>query len=292
MGDELVTGLFRQSGLRVVVVTAGELAREGRRLQRAQGAAATLFSQALVGGLLVGALQKGRARIHLQVECDGPLRGVFVDANAEGHVRGYVKNPQVSWAGEAGAFRWRPALGNSGFLSVLRDLGGGEYYRSAVELVHFDLGRDLERYFKTSEQLETVVSLTELGEPGEPLARVGGVLIQPLPEGDREKLEQLAVRLRGEEGLRSALSGASSPSGPALLKTLFPEADLEVMSRLPASYTCGCTRERVLRALLAMGRNELQDMLTKEGQAEVTCEFCGTQYLVTGDEIRGLLQPS
>jgi molecular chaperone Hsp33 len=292
MADELVTALLRESGLRVVVVTAGELAREGRRLQRAKGAAAALFSQALVGGLLVGALQKGRARIHLQIECDGPLRGVFVDANAEGHVRGYVKNPQVSWEGEAGAFRWRPALGNSGFLSVLRDLGGGEYYRSAVELVHFDLGQDLQRYFKTSEQLETVLSLTALADAGEPLARVAGVLIQPLPEGDREALERLALRLEGEKGLRGALGGTPAPSAPALLRTLFPEADLEVMSRLPARYSCGCSRERVHRALLAMGRAELQDMLAKEGQAEVTCEFCSTQYLVTGDEIRGLLQPS
>src|SRR4051794_15601976 len=114
MGDELVTALLRESGLRVVLVTAGGLAREARDLQDAEGDSAILFGLGLAGGLLLGALQKAPSRVHLQLECDGPLRGLFVDANAEGRVRGYVKNPAVLWGGGSGAFRWRAALGNSG----------------------------------------------------------------------------------------------------------------------------------------------------------------------------------
>src|SRR5688572_10462194 len=97
MADEVVTTLLRDQGLRVLLVTAGELAREGRRVQHAEGAAGALFSMGLMGGLLMGALQKGETRVHLQLECDGPLRGFFVDADAEGRVRGYVKNPLVTW---------------------------------------------------------------------------------------------------------------------------------------------------------------------------------------------------
>jgi molecular chaperone Hsp33 len=285
-----VTALLREHGLRVALVNAGEVAREGRRVQKAEGAAASLFGIGLAGGLLMGALLKGRSRIHLQLECDGPLRGLFVEANAEGEVRGYVKNPRFGLEGDSGAFRWRPALGNGGFLSVLRDLGGGEYYRSSVELEHFELARDLERYYQTSEQLETLIRLETVSEPQEPLRSVVGLLVQPLPGGDRAFLKELDGRMR-EQRLQ-ALLARDPPTSAALLKALFPGPDLEVMSRFPIRYVCGCSLDRVKRALLAMGRQELQTMLAEEGKAEVTCEFCGTHYRVSGTEIQALLQPS
>lgn len=291
MGDELVTALLREHGLRVALVNAGKVAREGRTRQGAEGAAASLFGLGLAGGLLMGAMLKGRSRINLQLECDGPLRGLFVEANAEGEVRGYVKNPRFEMEGGSGEFRWRPALGNSGFLSVMRDLGGGEYYRSSVELEHFNLARNLETYYRASEQLETLVRLETVGAPGEPLAEVVGLLVQPLPDGDRDFMKAVDARLRSD-GLPPLLANHPGATATVLLQQLFPEPDLEVMSRFPTRYTCGCSLERVQRALLAMGRQELEAMLKEEGKAEVTCEFCGTHYRVSGAEIRALLQPS
>jgi molecular chaperone Hsp33 len=295
MADEWVSAILKEHGLRVVLVNAGGVAREGRRVQQAQGAAATLFGLGLSAGLLMGALLKDRARVHLQLECAGPLRGIFVDANAEGDVRGYVKNAQFAVEGEHGRFRWRPALGNSGFLSVLRDLGGGEYYRSSVELKAFDLAQDLQNYYTLSEQTDTLVRLESVPDQDDALGSVAGLLIQLLPQGDRDQWKILDAELPSEGWLRPLLDGApaghrDSPS--AWMQTLFPRPkfELEMMGRMPVRYHCGCSMERVQRALLAVGPAELEDMIEKDGKAEVTCEFCGTLYRVLAPELRQLLQ--
>jgi molecular chaperone Hsp33 len=249
------------------------------------------MAQGLTAGALLASLQKSDSRVNLQLECDGPLRGLFVDGETSGVLRGYAKNPLVSQVGGEGEYHWRPALGNKGFLSVLRDLGGGEYYRSSVELESFELAKDLERYFAISDQLPTRVYLTVLptqadGKP-EPLGLVAGMLLQPLPDGDPEAFRALGDRLARE--FESTVKAHAGQGATALLKALVPQADLEVMSRYPVSFTCSCGKERVKRALLSLGRAELEDILAKEGQAEADCHFCTTHYVVSGDEIRELL---
>ncbi|WP_257452241.1 Hsp33 family molecular chaperone HslO [Archangium lipolyticum] len=291
MADELVSGLLKETDLRVVLVTASELARRARELHRSATASASLMAQGLTAGALLAALQKSDSRINLQLECDGPLRGLFVDGDTSGVLRGYVKNPLVSHLGAEGQYHWRPALGNKGYLSVLRDLGGGEYYRSSVELESFDLARDLERYFTISDQLPSRVYLTVLPEKsdgtGEPLGLVVGLLLQPLPDGDRGAFQALGDRL--VKDFEPAVRAHAAQGATALLKALVPQADLEVMSRYPISFTCSCSKDRVKRALMSMGREELEDILAKEGKAEADCHFCTTHYVVTGDEIRALL---
>jgi len=291
MADELVSGLLKDSDLRVVLVTTGELSRHARDVHKAEPASAALFAQGLTAAALLGSLQKKEdSRINLQLECDGPLRGLFVDGDSSGVVRGYVKNPYVSHLGSEGHYRWRTALGNKGFLSVLRDLGEGEYYRSSVELEHFDLAKDLERYFTVSDQVASRVFLAVLpaGEGGsEPLGTVVGLLVQTLPDGDREEFQVLGERLARD--FERTVAEQASQGAPALLRALVPQPDLDVMSRYPLRYTCTCSKDRVKRALLAMGREELEDLLAKDGKAEATCHFCTTYYEVSGEEIREIL---
>ncbi|MFY1826720.1 Hsp33 family molecular chaperone HslO [Myxococcus fulvus] len=292
MSDELVSGLLKKSDVRVVLALTTQLSRQARATHHTAPAAAALLSQALTAAALLGALQKGDSRVNLQLECDGPLRGLFVDGDTSGLVRGYVKNTLVEYTGSDDQYHWRPVLGNKGFLSVLRDLGGGEHYRSLVELERFDLAGDLERYFHQSDQLPSHVVLAQLpaevgGKP-ESLGIVAGLLVQPLPGADLEVFQALGERLRrdAEGALR-----ANAPAGAsAVLRALLPEADFEVMARYPLRFGCSCSEDRVKRALLAMGREELQDLLEKEGQAEATCQFCTTRYVIPGDEIRRMLE--
>ncbi|HZI04453.1 MAG TPA: Hsp33 family molecular chaperone HslO [Archangium sp.] len=291
MADELVSGLLKETDLRVVLVTASELARRARELHRSATASALLMAEGLTAGALLASQQKSDSRVNLQLECDGPLRGLFVDADTTGVLRGYAKNPLVSHLGAEGAYHWRPALGNKGYLSVMRDLGGGEYYRSAVELEAFDLARDLERYFAMSDQLPTRVYLTVLpgvadGAP-EPLGTVAGLFLQPLPDGDQAAFRELGDRLARD--FEPTLKAHGGQGATALLKALVPQTDLEVMSRYPVSFTCSCSKDRVKRALVTMGRAELEDILANEGEAKADCHFCTTHYVVTREEIREIL---
>ncbi|HEX8818883.1 MAG TPA: Hsp33 family molecular chaperone HslO [Archangium sp.] len=291
MADELVSGLLKQTDLRVVLVTASELSRRARELHRSATASALLMAQGLTAGALLASLQKSDSRVNLQLECDGPLRGLFVDGDTTGVLRGYAKNPLITHVGNEGEYHWRPALGNKGFLSVLRDLGGGEYYRSSVELESFDLARDLERYFTISDQLPTRVYLSVLPARGdgaaEPLGTVAGLLLQPLPNGDQEAFRALGDKLAQQ--FEPTVRAQSSQGALGLLKALVPQADLEVMSRYPVSFTCSCSKDRVKRALLSLGRDELEDILATDGKAEADCHFCTTHYVVDGEELRALL---
>jgi molecular chaperone Hsp33 len=289
MSDELLTGLLPGPGLRVLLASTTGLCRKGRDLHQCHPAAATLFAQGMTAGLLLASLQKEDSRVNLQLECDGPLRGMFVDANSRGSVRGYVKNPNVEFTGAPGQFAYRPVLGNSGFLSVLRDRGQGDFYRSAVELKTFDIAADLENYFDQSEQIRTPVFLEAVAQGEEPLFCVGGMLLQSLPDGDRVALESWSKRLREEGGFSTVVRKAPSAGIESWAEALFPGEVWAPMVRGPLSYQCHCSRQRVLDALASIGQADLQDILDKDGKAEMTCEFCMTRYDITGAELRQLL---
>ncbi len=292
MADELVSGLLKDVDVRVVLALTSELSRQARATHKSEQASAVLLSQGLTAAALMGALQKSDTRINVQLECDGPLRGFFVDGDNSGLLRGYTKNPYVAHIGAEGKYHWRPVLGNKGYISVLRDIGEGEFYRSSVELERFDFVEDLERYFTISEQVATHLKVEQLPSAGnggsEPLGIVAGVLLQPLPNGDRESFQALGAEIK--QHFREVLQAHAAAGGAAILKALLPgRSDLEIMSRYPLRFACSCNRERVRRALLAMGREELTDMLEKDGKAEVTCEFCTTQYVIPAEEIREML---
>ncbi len=289
MSDELVSGLLQEADLRVLLVTSTQLSREAARLHGTAPASGAMLAQALTSAALLEGLRKDQARINVQIECDGPLRGLFVDAD-HGNLRGYVKNSQVAYAGNPNAFRWRPVLGNGGFLSVLRDQGGGDVYRSSVKLEALELDLDLERYFDISDQLPAAVFLEVLHEPAEPLGAVAGMIIQPLPDGDLKVLKHLKESLREASALRRAMEANPSASATDLLRAVLKErSDLDVMETHPVQYRCTCSVERVHRALLAMGKAELQSLHDEQGHAEVGCEFCGRQYVVPKSEVARLL---
>jgi len=288
MSDRVLRAYLPESKLQLIFVLATDVARKGREIQKAYPTAAGLFAQTLTSGLLLGALQKGDARLNLQIECDGPVRGLFADAKPNGEVRGYIKNPQVDFPGRAGPFRAAGALGRKGYVSVLRDMNG-EVYRGSVDL---DTGRGdteiadlLHRYFHQSEQVETGIALTVRPHGEEPLGEVAGLLVQALPDGDREKLRGAIDRLRAD-WLDTASFELES------LAELFEGERPVLIDQHPALYNCGCSRERALRAVTAMGREEIADLWEKEGKAEATCEFCGAHYVIPGEELLGLIFPA
>ena len=284
VADAVVRTLLNESNLKVSVVVATQVAREARKRHALASASASLFAQGLAAGALMASLQKEETRINLQLECDGPLRGYFVDASGSGAMRGYVKNPNVEVELAEGQFQWRAALGNSGFISVLRDMGG-EYYRSSVELTTMQLQDDLNHYFRVSEQIATrvMLQLTHLGD--ENLGVMAGVLVQALPDGDLKALDALAAAL--PERLR-AWCDAGGGEAEALLAALLPG---EVpIARTDVRFECTCSKERALNTLAAFGADEIQEIVDTMGSTAVTCQFCGTKHEITLVDLWDLLE--
>jgi molecular chaperone Hsp33 len=281
--DHLVRGLVESRGLRVLYARVTDTARMARMLHGCYPSTAYLFAEALAGGVLLGALQKDKARVNLQVECDGPLKGLFVDADAEGNVRGYVRRPEVNFPGDpiAGA---KAALGRSGYLSVLRDLGEGNLYRASVELREFDLGRDLRRYFNDSEQVSTELAVVVLPRDAEPLGEVAGILVQKLPDGDDGEMKAIRARLQSGAFAAALQAGVS---GQGAIRRVVGDG-FELLADLEIAYRCSCSRERAYAAVSVLGREGVDDVIAKDKQAEITCEFCRQRYVITEDELRDM----
>lgn len=285
MSDSVVRTLLEEPGLKVSVGVVTLAAREARQRHRLQSASASLLAQGLVGGALMASLQKGETRINLQLECDGPFRGFLVDAGANGELRGYAKNPDLDIELREGEFQWRAALGNSGFISVLRDIGG-EYYRSSVELTSMHLAEDLNHYFATSDQVATRVAITVARDGAEGLGVVAGVLVQTLPDGDAAALAREGQTL--EARLQAWAAAAGPHTAVDLLGALFPH--VAPMIETPVRFACTCSKERALGTLESMGVDDVQHIVDTLGSTAVTCHFCGTRHEITLLDLWGILE--
>lgn len=283
MIDRLCRGLVPSRGLRVVFVRVGDTARMARTLHGLASTSARLFAEALAAGALLGALQKDDGRVNLQLECDGPLGGLFVDADPDGNVRGYVRRPAIAFPGDP-ARGARAALGGSGYLSVLRELGGGQHYRSAVELRELELAGDLRRWFDASEQVATALDVAVAPSEREPLADVVGLLVQRLPDGDDAAIEEARARLAGGALRRAA--GAGLGAQDAIREAVGEGFDL--LADLEIAYRCGCSHARARAAVSALGARGVADVLANEREAVITCEFCKARYVVAEPELRDM----
>jgi molecular chaperone Hsp33 len=282
MSDRICRGLYPSRGLRVVFARVTETARLARMLHGLYPTSAWLFAQALAGGVLLGALQKREGeRVNLQLECDGPLGGLLVDADAAGNVRGYVRHAAVHFPGDP-ARGAHAALGGTGHLTVLRPLAEGGYYRSTVELESFDLAADLRRWFARSEQVATALDLCVLPRGDEPLGEVAGLLVQRLPDGDDRAVE--AARARVAEGaLAEAL--AADPHPQAAIEAVLG-GGFDLMADLEVAYRCGCDHGRARAAASALGVQGIDEILAAERRMVIDCQFCKKQYVIDEAELR------
>jgi molecular chaperone Hsp33 len=273
--DRLTRALHPGHGLRALVVRVGDLARMTRLLHGLAPTSARLFAEGLAAAALLGALQKDEERVNLQLECDGPLRGLFVDADPAGNLRGYVRGPEVDLPGDPAAAALA-ALGGGGFLSVLRVRTDGTFYRSSVELRREPLAWAVRRWFAASDQVETALALEVLPRGDEPLGQVAGLLVQRLPGG-----EGAAVVDARDAIDAGALDAGLEASAPALaLLEAVAGPGWEVLAEQEVAYRCGCSLERVRNAVTALGADGLADLAATVGQAEVDCEFCHAHYLL------------
>ena len=276
-GDHVLHGLLPEPGIRVLVASCGATAAHAARLHGCAPTASYALSHLFTGAVLVAGLGKDAQRVTLQIAGEGPLRGAFVDASADGAVRSFIRSQGVDPAPGRDPEDLIASFGRGALVSVLREQPDGKLYRATVELEDRRLDAVLERYFRSSEQIPTAVVIrVERDEHRAPAGCVG-ILLQRLPDGDEAALASLVSELRSVERW---------PESPASLPAL---AKLQLLSRVPVEYRCSCNRDRALAGVAAAGRAELEDMIVKDGGARLTCEFCRTEYVFDADELRAIL---
>ncbi len=241
----------------------------------------------LTGAALMGPYLKGRERITLQINGDGPVRALVADVAAGGRVRGYPVRPRSELPlNDRGKFDVGGIVGR-GFLHVTRTFDTGLPYTSAVPLATGEIGDDLAHYFAHSEQIPTVVGVGVLANPQGVLA-AGGFLAHCLPGADENTIEVLEKNARSLPQVSTLIRRGLSPED--IVASVGQTLAARVTHVQPVAFACSCSRERVVRALIGLGLSELQSMMRADDDTEAVCDFCGRRYYFSPQEIGEIVE--
>ena len=291
MGDYMVRATAANAQVHAFAVTTKELVETARQAHNTSPVVTAALGRLLTAGVMMGSMLKGDDDLlTLQVRGDGPVRDLTVTANAKGEVKGYATVPDVILPANAkGKLDVGGAVGR-GTLSVIRDLGLKEPYVGQTALVTGEIGDDLTSYFATSEQTPSSVGLGVLMEKTNTVRCAGGFIIQLMPFCDEKVIEKLEQRLAEVNSVTAFLDEGLTPE--QILEKLLGDMDLVINDTVPTQFYCNCSRERVSKALIAVGRKELNEMIQEAKPVELKCHFCNSAYEFSTEDLKELLRKS
>ena len=289
MADQIIRVLAKNAPVKASVITARDMVERARQIHRTLPVATAALGRGLMAASMMGnQLKEENGSVTLRIKGDGPLGGITVVSDSQGNARGYVVNPAVELPLKGPAkLDVGAAVGKDGSLTVIKDLCMKEPYVGTVPLVSGEIAEDLTSYFAESEQVPSACALGVLVDVDQSVLCAGGYLIQLLPGADEAAISAIERGIEKVGPVTEALRSGLDAQG--LVKQVLSEFELEILSAEPVEYRCYCSRERVTRALISMGRQELESLIQEQGQAELTCQFCDKVYHYTKEELETLL---
>lgn len=290
--DELVRMITHDGGIKAMAVTGKELVERARELHKTWPVATAALGRTLLGCSMIGAdLKNEDGSVTLRVKGDGPLGAVIAVSDSQGNVRGYLQNGQVDLPRKGpGKLDVGSAVGKDGTLTVIKDMGMKDPYVGSVQLVSGEIAEDLTAYFAESEQIPTACALGVLVDPDGSVNCAGGYVVQLLPGAEKDAAGKLEEAVRKLGPVTGVLREGTDAVG--LLEQLLAGMEPELLSRTPVEYKCYCNRDRVVKAMISLGRAELESMAEEQGGAELTCQFCDAVYTFSAEELRALADTS
>jgi molecular chaperone Hsp33 len=287
LSDYLVRSITKDGSIRGLAAATTALVEEARRRHGAYPTAAAALGRALTGAALLGAGLKTGQRVALKFEGDGPLKKILVEAESNGAVRGYVGEPGVHLPPKQGKLDVSGALGRNGLLTVIKDLRLKEPYQGIVQLVSGEIAEDLAFYLAESEQVPSALALGVYVETDGRVAAAGGFLIQTLPPVQEEVLEGLIGRVRQLPPVTDLLRAGQTPE--EVLAAIYADLPYHILEKYALAWQCSCSRERVEKALVTLGREELAKLAAQGESATITCEFCRQEYIFQAEDLQRIM---
>ncbi len=289
--DYMIRATAANAQIRAFAATTKDLVDTARTTHQTSPVITAALGRFLTGGVMMGAMLKGDDDLlTLQISCDGPLKGMTVTADSKGQVKGYALEPQVMLPpSRAGKLDVGGAVGN-GVLRVIKDMGLKEPYVGQTDLQSGEIAEDLTYYFATSEQVPSSVGLGVLMEKDNTVKQAGGFIIQLMPFTEDEVIDRLEENLKKFSSVTTVLDEGKTPE--EMLEMLLCGLDVIVTEKIPVSFQCNCSKKRVEKALISIGKKELQEMIEEGKEIEVNCHFCNTAYHFTVEELKELLKSS
>lgn len=293
MKDYIIKGLAAGNEIRFIAGYTRATVEEARRIHNTSPLASAALGRLLTGGALMGAMCKNDTDVlTLKVSGDGPIKSITVTADAKSNVKGIVYNNYVDLPlKENGHLDVGRAVGK-GILTVIRDEGISEPYVGQTALVTGEIGDDLTYYYAESEQIPTSVGLGVLVDRDLSIKHAGGFIIQLLPFASEETITRLEYRLSEISSVTDFFNEGKTPED--MMRSILGEeifgTDISIEETRSTAYRCNCSRDRVTKALISIGRTEIQSMIDDKKPVNLHCDFCNKDYEFSIPELESLLE--
>lgn len=290
MSDQLVRAISKDGYVKAVAVSTRDLTERARQIHKTLPVATAALGRALAAASMMGnALKADGSSLTLQIKGGGPLGTVLAVSDNEGNVRGTVDHPQVDIPLRPdGKLDVGTAVGCDGTLTVMRDLNMKEPYVGSVGLLGGEIAEDLAAYFVESEQIPTACGLGVLVDRDQSVLTAGGYLIQLLPGAGEDIITMVEGGIYAAGSVTELLKEDSDPE--SLLRRVMSDFELEILEKTPIEYKCFCSRERMERALISLGPEELKALIDEQGDATLTCRFCDSTQYFSREELEAMLE--
>lgn len=289
MGDYIIRAVTADGSLRAFAADTTFLVNKAHQMHKTYPIASAALGRLLTAASMMGTMLKSKGdTITLQLTGNGPIGRVMAVSDFEGNVKGYADNPLVDLPNnDAGKLNVGGAVGKDGYLTVIRDFGLKEPYIGRVPLVSGEIGDDLTSYFAVSEQTPSTVGVGVLVDVDLSVKCSGGFIVQVMPEAVDADIDKLEENLSKIKSVTKMMEDGSTPED--MLKALLNGFDYEITEKRSVEYRCDCSRERVERAIISLGKKEIKKIIDEDGQAELTCHFCDNVYKFDKEELTSLL---
>ena len=289
MSDQLVRAISKDGFVKAVAVSTRDLTERARQIHKTLPVATAALGRTRAAASMMGNALKGDgASVTLQIKGGGPLGKILAVSDNEGNVRGTVDDPAVDIPLRPdGKLDVGSAVGCDGTLTVIRDLNMKEPYVGSVGLLGGEIAEDLAAYFVESEQIPTACGLGVLVDRDQSVRAAGGYLIQLLPGAGEDVISKVEGGVMAAGSVTGLLRENDDPE--AILRKVLSDFDLDILEKSPVEYRCYCSRERMERALISLGPQQLESLIEEQGSAELHCQFCDNVQTFTRQQLEALL---
>ena len=289
MEDYIVRATAANSSIRAFAMTSKGIVEEARQRHNTSPVVTAALGRLLTGGTMMGVMMKGdKDLLTVQIQSGGPMKGMTVTADSQGHVKGYPvvadvmlppnKQHKLDVGGAVGV----------GMMRVIKDMGLKEPYVGQTILQTSEIAEDLTYYFATSEQVPSSVGLGVLMEHDNTVKQAGGFIVQLMPFVDDDVVDRLEANINKISSVTSMLDRGMTPE--EILEEVLDGFEVEVKDTMPAQFYCNCTKERVEKAIISIGKKDIQEMIEDGKPIEVNCHFCGKSYEFSVEELKTLIK--
>jgi molecular chaperone Hsp33 len=287
--DYIVRATAADGQIRAFAATTRETVETARQDHNTSPVATAALGRLLTAGAMMGVMMKGdKDLLTLRIHAGGPLNGITVTADSKGNVKGYVGNPDVVIpANKKGKLDVAGAVG-VGFMDVIKDLGLKEPYVGQCVLQTSEIAEDLTYYFAASEQVPSAVGLGVLMNKDNTVRQAGGFIVQVMPFAEEATIAKLEENVQKIQSVTTLLEQGHTPE--SLLEQVLEGFDIEINDRIPTEFYCNCSKERVEKALISIGRKDLNEMIQEGKSIELNCHFCNTNYEFSVEELKEILR--